>query len=286
MRDGFAAIWRPPANLETVGKVYERTVPGPGGELKVRIYQPEPDGPWPALVWFHGGGWAIGSLDENEATCRVLCKQVGAVVMSVEYRLAPEDPFPAAAEDAYAAVCWMGEHGAEIGADPARIAVSGESAGGNLAAVASLMIRDRGGPRLALQLLASPVTAPPADRPSYVDYAEGYFFGRAAMEWFFQHYPRHEEDLRDPYLSPLLAEDLSGLPPALVLTAECEVLRDEGEQYAHRLLDAGVPCELIRYRGQIHGFLALLTEQLSVSAVAHAHAATALRKAYLTEGLS
>ncbi len=286
LRVAFTATWQPPNNMMPVANTYERTIPGAESELRAKVYQPEGDGPFPVLIWFHGGGWVIGSLDENEATCRVLCNEVGAAVLAVDYRLAPEHRFPAAAEDAYAALCWVAEHGDEIGADPQRISISGESAGGNLATVASMMARDRGGPMPLLQLLVSPVTAPPGDRKSYVDYAEGYFFSRASMEWFFQHYPRDEADLRNPYLMPLLAEDLSGLPPALVMTAEYEVLRDEGEEYAHRLLDAGVPCELVRYPGQIHGFFALLTEQLSVSAVAHQRAAAALRKAFLTEGPS
>ncbi len=278
LRAAFAATWRPPSSMEPVGRVYERAVPGAEGELRAKVYQPEGDGPFPALIWFHGGGWVIGSLDENEATCRVLCNETGATVLAVDYRLAPEHRFPAAAEDAYAVLRWVAEHGEEIKADRDRIAISGESAGGNLATVASMMARDRGGPRPVLQLLVSPVTAPPGDRKSYVDFAEGYFFSRASMEWFFQHYPRNDADLRDPYLVPLLAGDLADLPPALVMTAEYEVLRDEGEEYAHRLLDAGVPCELVRYPGQIHGFFALLTEQLSVSAVAHRRAAAALRR--------
>ncbi|MGW5051605.1 alpha/beta hydrolase [Actinokineospora sp. NPDC004072] len=277
MRAAFAQSWQPSPNLKPVASVVDRTIPGPDGEIPVRVYTPHGDGPFPALVWFHGGGWVIGSLDENEATCRVLCDAVGMVVVSVDYRLAPEHRFPAAAEDAYAALLWTA--GAE-GVDPARVAVAGESAGGNLAAVASLMARDRGGPRVALQVLASPVTAPPSDRPSYVDYADGHFLSRGSMEWFFAQYPRTPEDLDDPYLSPLAAPDLSGVAPALVLTAEYDVLRDEGEEYAHRLLDAGVPVELVRYPGQIHGFFALLVDQLSISADAHARAAAALRRAF------
>src|SRR6266545_2750249 len=128
LRAGFAATWQPPANLQPVGRVYERTIPGPGGKLRTKVYQPEGDGPFPTLIWFHGGGWVIGSLDENEATCRVLCNQVGAVVLAVDYRLAPEHRFPAAVEDAYAVLCWVAEHGAEIGADTERVAISGESA--------------------------------------------------------------------------------------------------------------------------------------------------------------
>ncbi|WP_158890993.1 alpha/beta hydrolase [Amycolatopsis anabasis] len=281
MREQFARTWRLPDNAEPVGNRFEQAIPGPGGELWIRVYQPAGAGPFPALVWFHGGGWVIGSLDENEATCRALCRRAGAVVVSVDYRLAPEHRFPAAAEDAYAAVCWVAAHGSELGVDPRRIAVGGESAGGNLATVAALMARDQNGPALALQLLASPVTAPPSDeRPSYRDFGEGYFLSRASMDWFFQQYPREPADLRDPYLAPLLAPDLTGLPPALVLTAEYDPLRDEGEEYAHRLLSAGVPCELVRYDGQIHGFFALLTDQLSIATVAHDRAAAALCRAF------
>ena len=280
LRAVFAAHHRPSPNLAPVGDVSERLIPGPGGDLRIRVYRPEGDGPFPAFVWFHGGGWVIGSLDENEATCRVLCRDARAVVVSVEYRLAPEHRYPAAAQDAYAAVTWVYAHAAELAADPTRIAVGGESAGGNLAAVVALMARDLGGPAIALQLLAAPITAPPSDRPSYVDYAEGHFLSRASMEWFFQLYPRTPEDLTDPYLVPLAADDLRGLPPALVLTAEYDPLRDEGEEYAHRLLDAGVPVELVRYQGQIHGFFALLVDQLSIAADAHRRAATALRRAF------
>ncbi|GAB3499720.1 alpha/beta hydrolase [Amycolatopsis cihanbeyliensis] len=281
MRERFARSWRPPRDPAPVGDRYERDIPGPGGNLRIRVYRPVGEGPFPALVWFHGGGWVIGSLDENEATCRALCRGAEVVVISVDYRLAPEHPFPAAAEDAFAAVCWVAGHGAELAVDSRRIAVGGESAGGNLAAVSALMARDHGGPGLVLQLLASPVTAPPSeDRASYRDFAEGYFLSKASMDWFFEQYPRSAADLVNPYLAPLAAEDLGGLPPALVLTAEYDPLRDEGEEYAHRLLTAGVLCELARYPGQIHGFFALLTEQLSISAVAHERAVSALRRAF------
>ncbi|MBW4717913.1 alpha/beta hydrolase [Saccharothrix obliqua] len=282
LRAAFAESWRASPDAEPVDSVVDRVVPGPAGDIPVRVYTPHGDGPFPALVWFHGGGWVIGSLEENDSTCRVLCNAVGMVVVSVDYRLAPEHRYPAAAEDAYAALKWVADHGAEIGVD-GRIAVGGESAGGNLAAVVSLMARDHDGPPIALQLLASPVTAPPGDRPSYVDYGEGHFLSRADMEWFFSQYPRDPSDLDDPYLAPLAASHLGGLPPALVLTAEYDPLRDEGEEYAHRLLDAGVQVTLIRYEGQIHGFFALLTEQLSISAKAHARAAAALRAAFAQE---
>ncbi|MFD7658743.1 alpha/beta hydrolase [Actinosynnema sp. NPDC059797] len=283
MRAAFAATWQPSPSAVEVASVVDRVIPGPAGPLPVRVYTPFGTGPFPVLVWFHGGGWVIGSLDENEATCRALCDAVGMVVVSVDYRLAPEHRFPAAAEDAYAAVTWVAAHGAEIGADGSRLAVGGESAGGNLAAVACLMARDHDGPPIRLQLLAAPVTAPPGDRPSYVAYGEGHFLSRDSMEWFFRQYPRTPADLTDPYLAPLAAEHLGDLPPALVMTAEFDPLRDEGEEYAHRLLDAGVPVTLVRYPGQIHGFFALLVDRLSVSAVAHARAADALRAALTAE---
>ncbi|GAA1337148.1 alpha/beta hydrolase [Saccharothrix algeriensis] len=284
VRAAFAASWRPSPRPEPVESVVDRTVPGPAAEIPVRVYTPHGDGPFPVLVWYHGGGWVLGSLDENDATCRALCNAVGVVVVSVDYRLAPEHRYPAAVEDAYAALTWVAAHGAEIGAD-GRVAVGGESAGGNLAAVVSLMARDHDGPAISLQLLATPVTAPPSDRPSYVDYGQGHFLDRESMEWFFRQYPRDPSDLDDPYLAPLAASHLGGLPPALVMTAEYDPLRDEAEEYAHRLLDAGVPVTLLRYEGQIHGFFALLVDQLSVSAEAHARAAAALRAAFAQEVL-
>ncbi|MBB5953971.1 acetyl esterase [Saccharothrix tamanrassetensis] len=284
LRAAFAEVWRPSPNPEQVDSVVDRAIPGPAGAIPVRVYAPHGDGPFPTLVWYHGGGWVIGSLDENDATCRVLCNAVGMNVVSVDYRLAPEHRYPAAAEDAYAALNWVAAHGAEIGAD-GRIAVGGESAGGNLAAVVSLMARDHDGPPISLQLLAAPVMAPPSDRASYVDYGRGHFLDRESMEWFFQQYPRDPDDLNDPYLSPLAASHLRGLPAALVMTAEFDPLRDEGEEYAHRLLDAGVPVTLVRYEGQIHGFFALLVDQLSISAEAHARAAAALRAAFAQEAV-
>ncbi|GLZ41359.1 alpha/beta hydrolase [Actinokineospora sp. NBRC 105648] len=285
MRAAFAASWRMPENPVPVGRVYERTIPGPAADLRVRVYEPRGDGPFPAVVWFHGGGWVIGSLAENEQTCRTLCAEAEAVVVSVEYRLAPEDPFPAAAEDAHAALTWVTEHGAEVGVDTTRIAVAGESAGANLAAVACLMVRDRGGRLPLVQVLACPVIAPPGDRPSYVDYGVGHFLTRANMDFFFAQYARDAADLNNPYLDPLAATDLTGLPAALVMTAEYDPLRDEGEEFAHRLMDAGVPTELVRYHGQVHGFFALLVDRLSIAEIAHQRAIDTLRKAF-TRGLT
>lgn len=234
--------------------VAERRIAGPdGGEIGLRIYRPLP-GARPALVYLHGGGFVIGSLDTHDATCRALAAASRCTVISVDYRLAPEHRFPAAAEDAYAALCHAAEAGAEIGVDPARLAVGGDSAGGNLAAVTALLARERGGPRLAFQLLVYPVTDARFDTPSYLENGEGYFLTTKLMRWFWDHYLERADQADDPLASPLRAKDLAGLPPALVLTAGYDPLRDEGERYAERLREAGVPTELKRYAGQIHGF--------------------------------
>ncbi|RFS82517.1 alpha/beta hydrolase [Actinomadura spongiicola] len=285
IREGFKQMFVMPDDLPEVGSVADTTIPGPAGELPVRVYTPEGEGPFPAFVWFHGGGWTVGGLDENEYSCRAVCAAADTVVISVDYRLAPENPFPAAADDAYAAVSWVAAHGAEIGADPARIAVGGESAGGNLAAVAALKARDLGGPRIALQVLVSPVLGHPDDgRPSYSLYSEGYFLSKSSMDWFFTTYPKSPADLDDPYLLPLRSDDLSGVAPALVLGAEYDVLRDEGEEYAARLKEAGVDTELVRYDGIIHAFFGPLATELSAGRKAQAKAAAALRAAFGTDG--
>ncbi|WP_214408427.1 alpha/beta hydrolase [Sphaerisporangium fuscum] len=278
MREEFRRAWRMPERLQTVGGVVDTVFPGPAGDVPIRVYTPEGEGPFPVLLWFHGGGWTIGCLDENEVACRAVCAEAEAVVVSVDYRLAPENPYPAAADDCFAAVKWVHEHAAELSADPARIAVGGESAGGNLAAVCALKSRDLGGPEIALQVLVSPVLGHPDDgRASYADYAEGYFLSKASMDWFFTTYPRDERDFDDPYLLPLRAADLSGLPRALVLEAECDVLRDEGVEYARRLADAGVEVELVQFDGLIHAFFGLLCAELTDAKEAHARVVSALR---------
>ncbi|WP_242910177.1 alpha/beta hydrolase [Actinomadura terrae] len=286
MREQFRLMWTLPEDERPpVGSAVDTTIPGPAGDIPVRVYTPEGEGPFPAFVWFHGGGWTIGSLEENEYSCRKVCAMAGAVVVSVDYRLAPEDPFPAAADDAYAAVTWVAAHGADINADPARIAVGGESAGGNLAAVAALKARDLGGPAIALQVLVSPVLGHPDDgRASYADFSEGFFLSKSSMDWFFTTYPSDARDLDDPYLLPLRADDLSGVARALILEAECDVLRDEGEEYARRLEEAGVQAELVRYDGMIHAFFGPLATELSVAKDAHARTAAALRSAFGGEG--
>jgi acetyl esterase len=208
-----------------------------------------------AVVYFHGGGWVIGSVQTHDAYCRQLADAAQCVVASVEYRRAPEHPFPAAAEDAYAAVCWLAEHARQLNMNPAKLAVAGDSAGGNLAAVAALMARDRGGPPLAFQLLIYPAVDCDFQRPSYVELADGYLLTRASMEWFWRQYVTRKEQAHDPYVAPLRARSLAGLPPALVITAEYDPLRDEGEAYALRLRDEGVEAKLSRYDGMIHGFV-------------------------------
>lgn len=254
--EGFAALQGEP---EAVAEVRELSVPGPGGVLPVRVYRPagaSPDDRPPLVVYFHGGGWTIGSVELLDRPCRAIANASRAVVASVEYRLAPEHKFPAAADDAYAATVWLGEHAGEIGAAPGRLVVAGDSAGGNLAAVTALQMRDRGGPGLAGQALLFAVTAPPSHGfASYSEAAEGYLLTRADMEWFWANYTRGPDDDRDPLAAPLLAADLSGLPPALVMVAGYDVLRDEGLAYAGRLEEAGGQVTVRRFDGQMHDFL-------------------------------
>lgn len=240
---------------EGVEKIEDLLAPGPNGEIPIRIYTPAGQTPRGCLVFFHGGGFVIGSIETHDAMCRMIANASGTVIASVDYRLAPEHKYPAAAEDAYAATCWIAEQARRLGLDPKRIAVGGDSAGGNLAAVTTMMARERGGPALAFQLLLYPVTDAYLDTTSYGQYAEGYLLTRAAMAWFWEHYLNDAAEREHPYASPLRAEDLSGLPPALVITAECDPLCDEGEAYARRLEAAGVPVTLTRYSGMIHGFI-------------------------------
>lgn len=246
-------LGRPPQ----VARVRDLRIPGPGGELAMRAITPEGVGsdPLPVVAYYHGGGWVAGDLESHESVCRALANASGAIVVSVGYRLAPENPFPAASEDAYVAAAWLANNAAEIGGDPARLAVCGDSAGGNLAAVVALMARDRGGPALALQVLAYPITDFNLETESYRLFAEGFHLTRDDMAWYWEQYVPNAEDRTKPYASPMRAKDLSGLPPALVITAGHDVLRDEGESYARKLRDAGVDVKLSRYEGMIHGFL-------------------------------
>ena len=240
-----------------LASVENRSIPGPAGAIPVRIYQPHGAGVKPVLVYLHGGGWVIGTLDSYDATCRELAQGAGCVVVAVDYRLAPEHRYPAAPEDCYAAVRWVAANAASLGADARRLAVGGDSAGGNLSAVVSQMARDKGGPAIRFQLLIYPVTDADFTRRSYVDNAEGYLLTTASMHWFWDHYLPNPGQRAEPYASPLRAADLSGLPPAWVCTAEFDPLRDEGEAYAKRLQQAGVSTTLTRFDGLIHGFISM-----------------------------
>ena len=250
---------RPRAPGPEVAKVENRSIPGPDGDVPVRIYTPEGTGPFPIMVWYHGGGWVIGDLESADGPSRHLCVGADCVVVSVDYRLAPETKFPGPAEDCYAATQWAVDNAAAINGDPARVAVGGDSAGGNLAAAMCLMARDRNGPAISFQLLVYPVTERNFDTASYRDNATGYSLTQDGMRWFWDQYLANDADAANPYAAPAQAADLSGQPPALVITAEFDPLRDEGEAYAELLRNAGVPVQATRYDGMIHGFFAMPT---------------------------
>ena len=244
---------RQPEHVVRVGAVEDLTLPGPAGDLAARVYRPEQDGAVPTVVLFHGGGWVIGDLDTHDNMARSICRDCEAVVVSVDYRLAPEAPFPAAVEDAVAATRWVASRLADLGGDD-RLAVAGDSAGGNLAAVVAQQLRDAGGPALVGQLLVYPAVDVTGDYASRWENAEGYFLDLPTMAWFMDHYAADAALHEDPRISPLRHTDLSGLPPAVVVTAEFDPLRDEGEAYAEALGAAGVPVEVRRFDGMIHGF--------------------------------
>jgi acetyl esterase len=254
-RAQFAARDFPGLRKPEIARVVNRDMQGPGGSLGLRVYTPLGEGPFPLMVFFHGSGFVVCDLDTHDGMCRNLCAGTGCVVVSVDYRLAPEAKFPAAPDDCLAATRWAVANAAALGADPGRVFVAGDSAGGNLAAVTALRIRDEGGPALLGQLLIYPVTDYyDPGTPSMVENAEGYGLGRAGMIWFWDHYLTSATDGTHPHASPLRAARLDDLPPALVVTAEFDPLRDEGEYYADRLRQAGVPTEAKRWDGMNHGF--------------------------------
>ena len=238
---------------EGVGSVTARAIPGPAGPMGIRIYRPR-DPLRAALVYFHGGGWVLGSLESADASCRAIANRSRCVVISIDYRLAPETKFPGAVEDAYAAVRWVADNAAELRIDPERIAVGGASAGGNLAAAAALLARERGGPKIAFQLLTVPVAELSSRAESHREFAEGYGLSAADMTWFGLHYVRTPADADDPRASVVRA-DLHDLPPAFVITAECDPLRDDGEAYAEKLQKLGIAARYKRYPGMFHGFM-------------------------------
>jgi acetyl esterase len=246
-----------------VARVEERTIPGPAGPIRVRLYWPNAPksatGPLPAIAYYHGGGHVIGSLDTHDLIARNLCAGAPALVASVDYRMGPEHRFPAAVEDSFAALEWLYGNAASLGADPDRLGVHGDSAGANLAAVMALMAHDAGSPKLRLQSLVYPVADYTLSGASYATFAEGYgLLTRAAMDWFQQHYLRTPDDAQDWRASPIKATSLAGVAPAIIVTAECDVLHDDGANYAEALRRAGVAVEYCEYPGMIHGFFGMV----------------------------
>ena len=239
-------------------KVVDRSISGPAGDLAVRIYRPASapaDAKLPCLVYAHGGGWVFGNLDSHDVLCAQFALEAGIVVFAIDYRLAPEARFPGAFDDVVAGLKWVAANGASIGVDPTRLAIGGDSAGGNLAAAVAIWARDNGGPKLRLQLLAYPVTDAVGRAESYRRYEDGYGLNAATMEWFFDHYTPDKANRGDWRMSPLRAKSLSGLPPALVITAGYDPLRDEGRAYAFRLHQEGTQADLVEFGGMLHGFL-------------------------------
>jgi acetyl esterase len=273
---------------ERVHEVYEREIPGPETPLTVRLYRPEgyrPEGagPMPVLLYFFGGGWTLGSIDTSDGVCRRLANAVPCTVVTVGYRLAPEWRFPAAVEDCFAATRWVAEHAGELGVDAGRMCVAGDSAGGNLAAAVTLLARDRGGVALAGQVLVYPNTDYASDTPSLRENTDPWLFNATSVGWYWSHYLGSEEDGAHPLASPLRAETHRGLPPALVITAEYDPLRDQAEQYAQRLAASGVPTRLRRYDGMVHGFFTMLGT-VDAARLALAEAAAHLRGCFQPGG--
>jgi acetyl esterase len=255
-RDRLTAAFSTKGEPEPVFKVENTKIPGPVFEIPLRIYYPNSNVGIPILVFFHGGGWTVNNLETHDGICRSLTNDAQCIVVSVDYRLAPEHKFPAAIEDAYIATQWVSNNAASIGGDANRIAVGGDSSGGTQATVVCAMARDRGGPAISFQWLGySPTDYYLPGSPSYTELATGYSMNRDWMIWFWNHYLPSDIDVNNPYISPLRSPDLTGLPPAFIMTAEYDPLRDEGEAYAKKLKDAGVKVIHKRYEGMMHGFL-------------------------------
>ena len=246
-----------PDDQEACARIEELSIPVEGGEIPARLYAPAASGPLPVMVHFHGGGWVYLNLDTHDGYCRTLANRAECAVLAVEYRKAPEYAFPAPVEDCYTALCWVSNNASDLGLDGSRIGVVGDSAGGNLAAAVTLLARDRGGPELQLQVLTYPAVDGTMSCPSIEENAAAPLLGRPQMTWFWEHYIPKGTDVRDPRLSPLHAEDLSKLPPAIISTAEFDPLRDEGEAYADKLKAAGVEVDYQRFNGVFHGFMLL-----------------------------
>ena len=245
---------------QPVKKIDNINITGPAGDIPLRIYTPEGSGPFPSVVFYHGGGWCIGSLAGYDSICAALANRIPAVIFSAGYALAPEHPFPAAVGDCYAALEYVAKNSANFNADPGRLIVMGDSAGGNLAVVTSLKAKEKGGPRINLQILIYPaVNLSRLDTESYRLYGNGYDLDKEMIEKFVSHYVPDKKDWADPYVSPAFAKDLKGLPPTLLITAEFDPLRDDGKEFAERLKRAGVAVRHSLYKGVIHGFLSFTT---------------------------
>ena len=272
-----SSAMRPPG--PDVGEILDGVLPGPGGPLDYRLYRPSTTGPHPVVVYFHGGGWVFGSHTSDDPLCRALCSLADVIIVSVNYRHAPEDRFPAAVDDGYAAVCWVNDNIEALGGLRGQIAVAGWSAGGNVAAVAAHMARDQRGPTLRGQLLLTPVTDGSRQHGSHRDNAEGYILTKSLMEWFWNHYADASERT-DPKASPLLADDLSGLPPTMIVTCQFDPLRDEGDAYAAALEAAGVSVQHLRARGHIHTSITMV-DMLPSGSGPRAQMAAALKKFFV-----
>ncbi len=272
VEDARAQSIRLNANLPRpdVARVREIEIAGEYGAIPARLYYPKEIQNLPMIVFFHGGGWVLGNLETVDGTCRAWANATQCLVVSVNYHHAPEYKFPAAARDAYTATRWVSEHASEIGGDATRLAVAGMSAGGGLGATTALMARDLGTPRIAFQLLWVPVLDYFFETHSYLENAEGYGLTRAGMMWFWNHYLNQARDGENPYASPLRAENFSNLPPAFILTAQYDPLRDEGTAYAEKLRAAGVPVEIRLYEGMVHGFLGAQANQDAWRAIRNA----------------
>jgi acetyl esterase len=256
-RAGYDAMAAAGGEAPELAKVEDRTIPGPAGELPVRIYTPLGDGPFPVVVFYHGGGFTIGSLTSHDPVARRIAAEAEAIVVAVDYRLAPEHRFPAAAEDAFAALQWVAANASSFGGDGSRLAVAGDSAGGNLSAVACLMARDAGGPAVRFQALIYPTTDARGEYPSVKENGDSIFLSSDSMQWFYEQYGTGDDMKLDWRASPILASDLSNLPPSLIITAEYDTLRDEGEAYGEALRAAGNDVTVRRYDGMTHVFFQL-----------------------------
>ena len=267
---------------ETIYKSEDRKIPGSSEDIPVRIYTPrelKADEKLPVLVWYHGGGYVIGDLNTHDSVCRILANQTDCIVVAVDYRLAPENKFPAAVEDCFSALRWVAMNADAISGDSDRLAVGGDSAGGNLAAVVSILARDERSPKIKFQLLVYPATAPEQEMRYNYDFSEGYLLTRRLITWCYKHYQRNASDARDFRFAPLIADDLSNLPPSLVIVAGFDPLRDEGIEYAKKLIEYGNEVRLSNYQGMAHGFY-LMGGAVEKANVAVAESSDMLKKSF------